>query len=538
MSVLPPRNIGLLFDWHAAKSRTTELHLDRPFDIDPDGGLIYDAAALARLVGEMSACWYAAGVRRGDRVVVIKRNHFDVIVLSAAAARIGAVAATIAEANPPAHLFEMLRRLRPMATVISSKAMREARRQGIDLGAFGRTILLDEDHGARAGRVTLDELRGASVPAPDIRPDGEPMMITHTSGTTSTPKLVVHTADSNRAGTRLELLPLPFAVSRRDDVCLSSIAFAHSRAYTWAAAQFRWAPRRLVIASSHAVADVERVFESQRPTTVEAMPNVFQHWLPLIRRRPHLFAQVRYYMNTFDIMHPSIARPFMQASKRRNVLWAHSWGQSEVGPIAGLPYSRRKLNRLAGSTRDNMNLMGWVWPGLMRAKVVDPDTGRRLRAGEVGVVMVKTKSLCVDYLGETDRYRAERSGEWWNTGDIGFKDALGRIHFLDRAVDAVPGGSATEIESVLLQRIDNALEVIVLTRGELPPLPVISTEDNKLAAEDWSRATRGLPQLGKPVLVPWEELPLTSTWKVRRKELREKVFAETADRTVLEERSA
>lgn len=538
MSVLPPRNIGLLFDWHAAKSRTTELHLDRPFDIDPDGGLIYDAAALAHLVEELSACWYAAGARRGDRVAVIKRNHFDMIVLSAAAARIGAVAATIAEANPPPHLAEMLQRVDPVATMISSKALQEARRQGIDLGAFGRTIVIDDEEEARAGRTTLDELRGAPVPAPDIRPDDELMMITHTSGTTSTPKLVVHSADSNRAGTRLELLPLPFAVSRRDDVCLSSISFAHSRAYTWAAAQFRWAPRRLVIASSHAIADAERVFESHRPTMVEAMPNVFQHWLPLVRRRPHLFEQVRYYMNTFDIMHPSIARQFMRASKRRNVLWAHSWGQSEVGPIAGVPYSRRKLNRLAGSTRDNMNLMGWAWPGLMQAKVVDPDTGRRLRAGEVGAVMVKTKSLCIDYLGQTDRYLAARSGDWWNTGDLGYKDALGRIHFLDRAVDAVPEGSATEVESVLLQRLENALEVIILTRGELLPLPVISTEDNKLTAEDWARATQGLPPLADPVLVPWDELPLTSTWKVRRAELREKLLAETADRMVQEEKSA
>lgn len=536
MAVLPPKNIGLLFDWHAAKSRTTELYLDRPFDIAPDGGVTYDAAALARLVQEASAWLYAAGARRGDRIAVIKRNHFDMILLSAAAARIGAVAATISAANRPQHLLEMLRRLDPVVTLISSEKLQEAQRQDIDLTVFGRTVLLDKDHDVRGEPVHLDELRGAPVPAPDIRPDHEMMMITHTSGTTNTPKLVVHSADSNRAATRLELLPLPFAVSRRNDVYLSSISFAHSRAYAWAAAQFRWAPRRLVIVSSHGFADAERLMESQRPTMVEAMPNVFQHWLPLVRRRPELFAQVRYYMNTFDMMHPSIARPFLQASRRRTVLWAHSWGQSEVGPIAGVPYTRRKLDRIAGSARDNMNMMGWAWPGLVRARVMDPDTGRRMRRGEVGVLMVKTKSLCIDYLGETDRHTAKRLGDWWNTGDVGYKDALGRIHFLDRAVDAVPGGSATELESVLLQRLPNALEVVILTRGDRPPLPVVSTEDNTLAAEDWARATRGLPPMEEPVLIPWEEMPLTSTWKVRRRELREKVFAGRADDTVLEDR--
>jgi acyl-coenzyme A synthetase/AMP-(fatty) acid ligase len=536
MSKRPPRNIGLLFDWHAAKSRTTELYLDQPFEIDPNGGVLYDASALARLVNEASGWLYAAGARRGDRVAVIKRNHFDMIVLSAAAARIGAVAATISEANRPAHLVELLTRLSPAVTLISSGKLAEAQGQGIDLAGFGRTVVIDNDHEIPAGCVTLDKLRGEPVPATDIRPDGELMMITHTSGTTSTPKLVVHTADSNRAGTRLELLPMPGAVNRRDDVGLSSISFAHSRAYAWAFAQFRWAPRRLVIASSYAIADVERVFESERPTTVEAMPNVYQHWLPLVRRRPELFGQVRYYMNTFDMMHPSIARPFMQASKRRGLMWVHSWGQSEVGPIAGAPYYRWQLNRLAGRDNDNMNIMGWPWLGLIKAKVVDPDTGRRRRPGKVGVMMVKSKSLCIDYLGETDRYLAKRSGDWWNTGDVGFKDIAGRIHFLDRAVDAIHGGSATAIESALLQRLENALEVVVLTSGDLPALPVVSMADNALAADDWARATRGLPAMEQPVLMPLEDLPRTSTWKIRRKELRETVFAETTDGTVLDER--
>lgn len=532
----PPKNIGKLFDWHAEKASSTEVVLDRPFDIAPDGGLEYGAEALARLVADASGWMYAAGVRRGHRVAVIKENHFDVIALSAAAARIGAVAATISAANRPQHLLELLAKLDPKLTLISSAALRSAENVGIDLTQFGRTVVIDFDGSPRSGVDLLDEFKGASTPPPNIRADDEMMMITHTSGTTDSPKLVVHSADSNRAGTRLELLPLPFAVNRKTDVGLSSISFAHSRAYAWTAAQFRWAPKRLVIASRHAVADVERMFAQERPTTVEATPNVFQHWLPLVRRRPELFKQVRYYMNTFDLMHPSIARPFLEASDQPKVLWAHSWGQSETGPIAGSPYTLKKLDKAAGSLNDNMNGMGWAWPGLVRARVADPDTGRSLKRGQVGVLLVKTKSLCLDYLGETDRHEAKRTGDWWNTGDIGYKDALGRIHFLDRAVDAVPGGSATELESLLMQRIPGAVEVIVLTQGQDKPQPVVSTASGSLSDEDWVAATKGLPPLEKPFVMPWEDLPRTSTWKIRRKELREMVFTERSDDTVLEER--
>lgn len=532
----PPKNLGLLFDWHAEQSRTTTMILDRPFDIAPDAGTEYDAAALAALVREASGWLYAAGARKGDRIAVVKRNHFDMILLAAAAARIGAVAATISGANYPEHLAEMLGRLDPAVTLVTSQVLDTAERAGVDLASYGKTVLVDGGAGdAGAGLPLLDGLRGSPVPPLDLRADGEQMMITHTSGTTSTPKLVAHTADSCRAGTKLELLPMPIAVNGPKDVCLSSISFAHSRAYAWAMAQLRWAPKALVIASSHEAEDVERLLERVRPTTIEATPNVFQCWVPLVRRRPELFERVRYYMNTFDLMHPSIARPFVNASKRRLLLWGHSWGQSEVGPMAGFGYTRGQINRRAAAGGD-MNMMGNPWPGLVSIKAADPETGRPVKRGRVGVLFAKAKSICVDYVGETDRFTEKWKGEWWNTGDIGYKDALGRIHFVDRAVDAIPGGSATELESKLLERIGNAVEVIVLTRGEQAPVPVISLDGPDLGAERWAEVSRGLPPMAEPVYLPLHRLPRTSTWKVRRKELRSMVFADSPDNTVLEER--
>lgn len=533
----PPKNLGLLFDWHAEQSRTTKLILDRPFDIAPAAGADYDAAALAVLVREASGWLYAAGARKGDRIAVVKRNHFDMILLASAAARIGATAATISGANYPEHLAVMLKRLDPSVTLITSQVLAEADRDGVDLRSFGRTVLIDDGAGVDpgAGLLTIDGLRGSATPTVDLRADSESMMITHTSGTTNTPKLVAHTADSCRAGTRLELLPMPVAVNGPKDVALSSISFAHSRAYAWAMAQLRWAPKALVIASSHEAEDIEQVLERALPTTIEATPNVFQRWVPLVRRRPELFARVRYYMNTFDLMHPSIARPFVNASERRFVLWGHSWGQSEVGPMAGFGYTRGQINRRAAAG-GNMNMMGNPWPGLVSIKAADPETGAPVKHGQIGVLFAKSKAICVDYVGESDRYGEKWKGSWWNTGDIGRKDALGRIHFVDRAVDAIAGGSATELESELLDRIENAVEVIVLTRGDHSPVPVISLDGPDLSAEEWAEVTRGLSPLEAPVFIPWNRLPRTSTWKVRRKELRAMVLDESSDNTVLEER--
>lgn len=97
-------------------------------------------------------------------------------------------------------------------------------------------------------------------------------------------------------------------------------------------------------------------------------------------------------------------------------------------------------------------------------------------------------------------------------------------------------GAPRSWRAKLLDRIENAVEAIVLTRGDRSPVPVISLDGPDLSAEEWAEATRGLPPLEAPVFIPWDRLPRTSTWKVRRKELRTMVFAESPDTTELEER--
>src|SRR3954468_19290008 len=86
-----PINIGLLFDWNAERSTHTTMYLDRPFDVAPEAGTAVDGAVLASVVRDLSACLHAAGLRHGDRLGIVKENHFDMVLTAAAAARIGAL---------------------------------------------------------------------------------------------------------------------------------------------------------------------------------------------------------------------------------------------------------------------------------------------------------------------------------------------------------------------------------------------------------------------------------------------------------------
>jgi len=98
------------------------------------------------------------------------------------------------------------------------------------------------------------------------------------------------------------------------------------------------------------------------------------------------------------------------------------------------------------------------------------------------------------------------------------------VRLVDREVDRIPSGSGIELEDILLDRLPAATEIVVLAVAGQDPLPVLATEgDVPIDPERWRAATRDLPALQDPVYLPWDDIPRTATWKVRRAKLREQV---------------
>ncbi|MFG2503195.1 AMP-binding protein [Streptomyces sp. NPDC048441] len=524
-----PINLGLLFDWHAQNSKQTEFHLDRPFDVAPEKGTVYSGRAISAEVQAISGWLQAAGLRYGDTVAVVKDNHFDMVLLASAAARTGVLPVMISPFVPPAQLRVMLERAAPKVLVTSSDVLARAAKESIEIVPAGVGVVVtgELDTELPQGAVPLADLRGAADPGVRLRPDDEPMIVTHTSGTTGTPKLVVHAAGTSlgRFSFQLESKRIPGITSGRGDVVAGCFSYVHNRLLSWTNGQLSLAPRKTVIMSDPDLDNVAEVLATHRPTSLEALPNMFQRWEELADSRPELFAQVLRYNSTFDAVHRRTIRTFLDVSRARFPIWATGHGQSEIAGISMNVFTRRQARNWQGF-RDGSNV---GWPPAAPVKVVDPVTGRRKKRGETGLLMVAGKARCLTYMGEPERYLEKVEGKWWNTGDLGRRDRLGRIRTLDREVDLVPGLSSIELESLLLDRLRRAHEVVVLGAQEGPPVPVLSMRDNQITPEEWQRATTGLPELAQPHLVPWEDLPRTATWKVRRHELREMVLG--SDRT-------
>jgi acyl-coenzyme A synthetase/AMP-(fatty) acid ligase len=522
----PPRNIGLLYDWHSSAERPV-FHLDRPFDIAPLGGTRYTVKNLADLVAETSAALYAAGLRSRDRLAIVKDNHYDVVLIAAAAARIGALPAMISPTNSPEALHTLLDRLAPRLILASRSVLAASAAAGRELTSRDSRVITTGQEDAPDGVILLASLQGAKIPPVAPCRDDEPMICTHTSGTTGVPKLVVHSPNTMLGElAKLETRRIPFLSVRPSDVTATCISFVHGRSITWSSAQLGLPPSKVAIISDPDPATAMPMLRTHRPTVMEASPNVFQFWEPSLAQHAPAFERVRAYLNTFDAIHPRTVTKFLATSKRRMAVWGQVWGQSEVGPVSIGLYTRGRLRRSLRSQTPLTSDVGRPFPLLTQVRVVDPQTGRRAKHGEEGLILVKTSGRCLTYLGEEDRHAEKRWADgWWNSGDMGVRGRFGSLRLVDREVDIIPGMSSIAIESLLLERIEDASEVIVLGVPGRKPVPVLSlTHGSDMDPHRWQGIVAGLPAMEDPVVIGWEDFPRTGTWKVRRLDLRQQLF--------------
>lgn len=516
--------------WHlAARNHPRQrMIVDRASDVDPDGPLERTYAEWAALVDELAGALYAMGVREWDRVAVVKRNHPDICLLASAAARIGAVPALISDNHTPDTTAVLLERLERPYLVTDQEALES---MGITSGTVARlterTACVDGVPDGRPDLLDFAALRGAPVPARRLRAYDEPMVITHTSGTTGIPKLVLHSAGSLYSLGLVEAERWPVFGLRADDTVAFCQPYSHQRVVTGLLPLTTVGPKLLML-SDPRDPGLRALLVRHAPTLVETLPNAFLAWEDLARDPARPFRRVRVFVNSFDAIHTRTIRTFLAATDRRFPVWVQSWSQTEAGAVAIRPYTRRSVRR-RGHRPPPTQVLGWPVPGFGRLRAVDPATGRTLPPGEVGLIQFAAPGRCLTYVGERDRHDRKREGDWWSLGDMAVLNRWGVVRLIDREVDRIPGASALEIEDVLLDRLPDTTEVVVLSvRGGLPQ-PVYSTRDDvPVAPERWRNATAGLPELAEPMHIRWDEFPRTATWKVRRTLLREGLLAGTS----------
>lgn len=266
-----------------------------------------------------------------------------------------------------------------------------------------------------------------------VRP-ADRFAIIHTSGSTSTPKGVIH-----QHGTLLRHLANINAIRSLTD---ADVLFATSPWFWIAGFAFGLvgvfaAGGRIVCSNSQDAGTVLDLIEAQRPTTTNGYyPNV--NWLA---QAPEFAGRDFSWLRRGNLW-PILAKDAQPSDPS----WRHDiYGMSEAGGAVSLDADEGNLpEHLRGAA-------GRICPGF-EARVVDPDTGEDRAPGEIGELWLRGSLMMEGYYGKP-RAEVFAPDGWWHSSDAVAIDAEGYVFLKGRLGNMIKTAGANvaprEVEAVL-----------------------------------------------------------------------------------------
>ncbi|MFF7603780.1 AMP-binding protein [Streptomyces parvulus] len=494
--------------------------LDTPtltFDTEVDGHPAWQSLTLAQLaerVAGRAAALHALGVRPRDPVAVWVTDGADQVLGYLALARLGAIPALVNGRLPTDQAAEYIRRLGAVGVIA------DVPHWDLLSGAGNTTPLL-------AHPADLGKGDAAGAPAPYRHHANEPVVITHSSGTTGLPKAVTHSHHSLFAAIRHRLsLPKGQGLDRM----LGALPSAH--AATVIAVNLALTNRaQLAVLSQQNGARVLDAIESWQPTSVLGFAATWSELAGEDLSKRDL-ASVRTWWNTGDCAHEAHIRRLIANGTRESVtargrvttpgsFFVDGLGSSEMG------HSQFHITHTPDTDRYGRCIGR---PHAFSDVAVVDDDGEKLGAGEVGQLAVSAPTLSLGYWNDSvTTYRTRRDG-YFLTGDLVMRDEEGYYYHVDRLVDAVDLGDGHRLYTMLCEErvLADCPDVLECTVVAVPSEGRVATSVllvlDPAADQESDRTPEVLAALDehvartveRVVVVSPDRIPLGATGKVRK----------------------
>jgi long-chain acyl-CoA synthetase len=429
--------------------------------------------ALAAMVRELACGLHAAGLRRGEHIVVVGENRPRLYASMLAAQSLGAVPVPLyQDAASTEFVFPVSNAEIAFAIVEDQEQvdkMLEVREQ-----CPGLTHIWFDDprglrHCAEAGLAPLDSLIdsgrafNAANPSffdtevPKTLP-GDVAAMFFTSGTTGNPKGVMHThatlIDRAQAGARFDKLT-------HDEEVLAYLPLAWIGQNIFSYAQ--WLACGYVVNCPESASTVAidlndigptyyfappRVFESLLTTVMIRMEDagavkkwLFDHFMALARRvGPRLMNGES--ISLLDRLRYAVGKlviygPLCNTLGLSRVRVAYTAGEA-IGPDLFTFYRSIGINlkQLYGSTETAVFVCLQPDHEARADTVGVPIEGVEIKLTEAGEILVKSPGLLKGYYRNPEATAEVLSTDgWYSTGDAGFIDTAGHLKIIDRAKD-------------------------------------------------------------------------------------------------------
>ncbi|MEG1046552.1 acyl-CoA synthetase [Carnobacterium sp.] len=491
-----PLNLYTNFANAAKEFPETPIYFDEPLLAFPELNLETTYSECTAAILKKATQLKKIGVKKADKVIVYKSAKFDTYLAAVAISYLGAVPIMVSAHLPAETIDVFVNRLdQPWVLFDSETSSKCAQLQNLPKN---KLIAVDE-----LLAVEIDEICQQEELEKDVI-----SYMTHTSGTTGIPKLIAHSANS--MGWRTKWQKNIFDFIKEKELVAFHISPVHSRFNIGISSLMAKGFPLLAIADSSAE-NVTKVLGDYQPGVLETHPNHFVQWASLAREKPEVFSSIKYYHSTFDAINKETLATFLRCSTFKKPVFLQVYGQSECGPMI------MRVHNLSSIKKINARDMGVGMTGLTEVRIVD-QAGNPVAANISGNIQMLSKGRALTYYKEETRFEDNLYGNWWDSGDYGFKDTHGKLHLQDRQVDLVDTIASTlAIEDKLLDELTFLEEVVIIRGKNGSPQPVLAVyPTHEMDWDRWWASVSDLPHLNEPIMMTFDELPRTATMKIQR----------------------
>jgi len=476
-------------------------------------GPAWTFAALDRTSDGVAAGLAGQGVEPGDRIGLHCPNTPEFVVAYLGILKAGATVVPINLMLNPKEIAFILSDAGAKG-LCYHQALAEAARQARGLVPEpGLSIRIGNGGGTD---LSLDALMATPGRPPTLALDADRHLaaILYTSGTTGRPKgaMLSHTnlrVNAVGIGRALRLEP-------GQDRVLIVLPLFHAFATTVGMLTPLLHGLGSVIVGQFDPKAVSAAIADHGATIFLGVPSMYNLLLRLEEQARNQWASVRFCVSGGAAMPQALMASFEEGF---GIPILEGDGPTECAPVTC-------VNPLAGPRKPGS--VGLPIPGV-EMRIADPD-GTWLADGEHGEVCVRGANVMQGYWGLEAQTRESFFGDWFRTGDLGYRDADGYFFLVDRIKDLIISNGMNVyprvIEEVLYRHSDIADAAVVgephWLRGEIPIAFVVPKPGMKIdpaRVRDWCKEHLGRHEIPRRIELR-EDLPRNAAGKILKRELR------------------
>ena len=394
----------------------------------PDGRIITYGEAY-EMAARFMATLTGLGVKPDDRVMVKVEKSPEASILYLAVLAMGAIFVPLNPEYTFAELDYFIGDAEPRVIVCRPEEASEVSKLTGRYGVSSCLTLGTDGSGSFLAMANSASTDFAVVP----RDKDDLAAILYTSGTTGRSKGAMLT-HGNLASNALALLEIWKFTS--DDILLHALPIFHSHGLFVGTNVTLTAGASMIFLPKF---DADAIIAAlPRATAMMGVPTFYTRLLKDPRLTRDLVAHMRLFVSGSA---PLLAETHREFEARTGHKILERYGMTETNMNTSNPYDG---DRVPGS-------VGFPLPGV-EVRIVDPDSGKALPEGEVGMVELRGPNVFKGYWGNPEKTdEAFRQDGFFITGDLGHIDERGYLHLSGREKDLIISGGfnvyPTEVEA-------------------------------------------------------------------------------------------